>query len=235
MLTCLPISGSFANLPRTLTRLSEWCKSNKLTINPSKSQLLIISPRNIELVMDFDVFLNGITVPLSNSVQYLGVTLDSKLTFEIHIKILETNLSKVVGIICKLKFVLPKDALIQLYYALFPSHLLYVRVIRGSTYPSYLMKISTLQKKIVKLVGGGAFQDRASPFYSKLNIPKLTDLYKIEISKLMYSINIVHRPRYLPNNFSKYFEKACKILERSTRSTTHKNDALYISRFLSNR
>ena len=187
----------------------------------------------IELVTAFDVFLNGITVPLSNSVQYLGVTLDSMVTFEIHIKILETNLSKAVGIICKLKFVLPKDALIKLYYALFHPHLLYGLVIWGSTYPSYLMKISTLQNKIVKLVGGGAFQDRVTPFYYKLNIPKLTDLYKIEISKLMY--NIVHRPRYLPNSFSKYFEKACKILERSTRSTTQENDVLYISRFRSNR
>ena len=64
----------------------------------------------IELVTDFDECLNGITVPLSNSVQYLGVTLDSMLTLEIHIKILETNLSKAVGIICKLKFVLSKDA-----------------------------------------------------------------------------------------------------------------------------
>ena len=141
MLTCLPISGSFANLPRNLTKLSEWCKSNKLTIN------LSISPRMIELVTDFDVFLYSITVPLSNSVQYLEVTLDSKLTFEILIKILETNLSKAAGIICELKFVLPKNALIQLYYALFHSYLLCGLVIRGSTYPSYLMKISTLQKK----------------------------------------------------------------------------------------
>ena len=232
MLTCLPISGSFANLPRNLTRLSEWCKSNKLTINPSKSQL-IISPRMIELVTDFDVFLNGITVLLSNSVQYLGVTLDFKLTFKIHIKTLETNLSKAVGIICKLKFVLPKDALIKLYYALFHLYLLYGLVIRGSTYPFYLIKISTLQNKVVKLIGGGAFQDRATPFYYKLNIPKLTDLYKIEISKLMY--NIVHRPRYLPNNFSKYFEKACKILERSTRSITQEKDVLYNPRFRSKR
>ena len=230
MLTCLPISGSFANLPRNLTRLSEWCKSNKLTINPSKSQLLVISPRMIELVTDFDVFLNGITVPLSNSVQYLGVTLDSKLIFEIHIKNLETNLSKAVGIICKLKFVLPKDALIKLYYALFNPHLLYGLVIWGSTYPSYLMIISTLRNKVVKLVGGSAFQDRANPFYYKLNIPKLTDLYKIEISKLMY--NMVHRPRYLPNNFSKYFEKACKILERSTRSITQENDQVIYSTIL---
>ena len=165
-----------------------------------------------ELVTDFDVLLNGTTVPLSNSVKYLGVTLDYKLTFESHIKILETNLSKAVGFICKLKFVLPKDALIKLFYALFHPHLLYGLVTWGSTYPTYLMKISTLQNKVVKLIGGGAFQDRATPFEYKLNIPKLTDLYKIEISKLMY--NIVHRPRHLPNNFSKYIEKACKIPKR---------------------
>ena len=77
-----------------LIKFSEWRKSNTLTINPSKSQLLVISPRMNELVTDFDILLNGITVPLFNSVKYLVATLDSKLTFESHIKILETNLSK---------------------------------------------------------------------------------------------------------------------------------------------
>ena len=91
------------------------------------------------------------------------------------------------------------------------------------------MRISTLQNKVVKLIWGGAFQDRATPFYYKLNIPKLTDFYQIEIPKLMYII--VYRPRHLPNNFSKYFEKACKISQRSTRSTTQENDLLYIPRF----
>ena len=55
-----------------LIRLSEWCKSNKLTINPLKTQLDVISPRMNELVTDFDVLLDGTTVPLSNSDKYLG-------------------------------------------------------------------------------------------------------------------------------------------------------------------
>ena len=77
-------------------------------------------------------------------------------------------MSNAVGIICKLKFVLPKDALIKLHYALFHPHLLYGLVIWGSTYPTYLMKISTLQNKVVNVLGGGAFQDRATPFYTNL-------------------------------------------------------------------
>ena len=183
-----------------------------------------------ELVTDFDVLLNDTTVPLSNPVKYLGVTLGYMLTFKSRIKVLETNLSKAVGIICKLKFVLLKDALIKLYYALFHPHLFYGLVIWVSTYPSYLMKINTHQNQVVKLVGDGAFQDRATSFFYKLNIPKLTNLYKIEISKLMY--NIVHRPQYLLKSFSKYFKKACKI---SPRSTTQENDFLYIPQFRSNR
>ena len=91
--TCLIVHHSNSSNLQTelnleLIRLSEWCKSNKLTINPSKNQLLVISPRMNELVTDFDVLLNGTTVPLSNTVKYLGLTLDSKLTFESYIKIL---------------------------------------------------------------------------------------------------------------------------------------------------
>ena len=142
------LSNLQTELNLELIRLSEWCKTNKLTINPTKSQLLVTSPRMNQLVTDFDALLNGTIVPLSNFVKYLEVTLDSMLTFESHIKILETNLSKAVGIICKLKFVLPKDALIKLYYALFQPHLLYSLVIWGSTYPNYLMRISTLQNKV---------------------------------------------------------------------------------------
>ena len=121
-----------------------------------------------ELVTDFDVLLNGTTVPLSNSVKYLGITLDSKFTSESHIKILETNLSKAVGTICKLKFVLPKDALLKLCYALFHPHLLYGLVTWGSTYPTYLIKISTLQNKVVKLVGDGPFKTKLPHFTTNL-------------------------------------------------------------------
>ena len=51
----------------------------------------------------------------------------------------------------------------------------------------------------------------------------------------IFNIFNIFKPQYLPNNFSKYFEKACKISQRSTRSTTQENDLLYIPRFRSNR
>ena len=75
--TCLIVHHSnLSNLQTELNleliRLSKWGKSNKITINPSKSQLIVISPRMNELMTDFDVLLNGTTVSLSNSAKYLG-------------------------------------------------------------------------------------------------------------------------------------------------------------------
>ena len=66
----------------------------------------------------------------------------------------------------------------------------------GSTYPCYLTKLSSLQNKAVKIVGGGKIFDGATLFYTKLIIPKLQDLYTIEIAKLTY--NFIHRPNLLP-------------------------------------
>ena len=72
--------------------------------------------------------------------------------------------------------------LLQLYNVLVHSHLLYGLSVWGTTYPSYFAKLSTLQNKVVKIVGGGKIFDRATPFYTKLNIPKHLDLYTVEIA-----------------------------------------------------
>jgi len=56
----------------------------------------------------------------------------------------------------------------------------------------------------VKLVGGGKRFDSATPFYSKLKTPKLSDLCKLEVAKCIQN--------YIYNNllpsFSGYFLKA---------------------------
>ena len=121
----------------------------------------------------------------------------------------------------------------QLYYALVYLHLLYGLGVWESMYPSYLTKLSTLQNKVVKIVGGGKIFDRATPFYTKLNIPKLLDLYTTEIAELTY--NFIHRPNLLPKVLSDIFIKATSVSQKQTRSSTAHIDLLYIPRYRSNK
>ena len=57
---------------------------------------------------------------------------------------------------------MPRKALQAFYYSLIHTHLLYGLPVWGSTHPSYLKKLITLQNKAVKLIGGGLYNDKAS-------------------------------------------------------------------------
>ena len=60
-----------------------------------------------------------------NKAKYLGVLLEVTLTLSDHFKVLENNVSRSVGILSKLKYFLPQDALLKCYYTLIHSHLDY--------------------------------------------------------------------------------------------------------------
>ena len=82
---------------------------------------------------------------------------------------------------------LPQEALCKIYFALFHPHLLYGLVVWGSTFPTYMSKLESLQNKAVKIIiGDGTTRESPTSFYGQLKILKLTDLYKFEIATLVY-------------------------------------------------
>jgi len=155
---------------------------------------------------------------------------DTNLNFRCHLEVTEHKLSRVVGIFCKLKHVLPQKPLLKLYYSLIHSHLLYGLVAWGSTFPSYLTKLNSLQNKTIKLIGGGTYLDDATPYYLKYNILKLNNLYKLEIGKFVHSFihNSVHQ------SFTKFFIRSSDVAIRTTKSSVNLNN-LYIPRYRTNR
>ena len=126
--------------------------------------------------------------------------------------------------------ILPQNALLKLYYSIVHYRLLCGLVVWGSTFPSYLKKLNSIQNKAVKLIGGGNYLDRVTPYYSKLNILKLPDLYKLETAKFVYRF----MDKTLPQCFSVFFVKVSEISGRTTRSSGNRH-SLYIPRYNSNR
>jgi len=48
-------------------------------------------------------------ITIQKTVKYLGFTIDNKLDFYQHIKAIEKKVACAIGILCKLKYYLPKD------------------------------------------------------------------------------------------------------------------------------
>ena len=113
-----------------------------MTINPVKSSALIIPPKitksNFSAETAFTIKKAQILPNLF--VKYLGLLIDNKLNFQTHIALQEKKVSRAVGIIFKVKHILPQVVLRQLYFALTHSQLIYGLIIWDSTYPSYLKK-----------------------------------------------------------------------------------------------
>jgi len=67
-----------------LTELEKWCKVWQMEFNPSKCEFLIIT--NKRLPLKFTYHINDVPIKEVNFAKYLGVGIDSKLTWKEHIK-----------------------------------------------------------------------------------------------------------------------------------------------------
>ena len=214
---------------RELENVVVWTRKNNLTINPMKSQAMIVSPSLSKTNFAITIKLNSSILQVSNNINYLGVIIDSKLLFKEHILKLKSKLSRAVGIMCKLKHTVPLRILIRLYYAFFHSHLLYGLLVWSATYTSYLQPINILQNKALRIISNKQRWTNSTILYSDLKILKLQDLIKLEIAKFMFSYDNC----LLPPIFVNYFLKISQIHSRST-CFSDKN-FLYLPRYSTNR
>jgi len=90
-----------------LAKVSEWIVSNRLTLNPSKTQTLHVTYGK-RLKSHFKFCLNNVPLDIMFNVKYLGVHLDYSLNFNHHVSVLEKKVSSALGVICKLKHFLPE-------------------------------------------------------------------------------------------------------------------------------
>ena len=150
---------------------------------------LIIPSKITKPSPDIEIQFLNTSISANDQIKYLGITIDTRLNFKEHIGIVAKKISRSLGVMCKLKNVLPPKVLLVLNYSMIHPHLLYGITIWESTYKKYLKRLRTLQNKAVKVLSGGTWQDHASFYYSQLNILKLEDLYTYEVAKLMHNIS----------------------------------------------
>ena len=226
-------------LKNELPKIQNWFSSNKLTINPSKTEYMINGRVQNENL--FDIFLNDTPLSKTNSVKYLGVFIDDQLNWRTHIESLEKKLSTACALICKLRYFVSQSCLLKYYYAHVYSHLQYAILAWGSANQSALKKLNVLHRRAVRLMtlhgplknffkynpedSHGNFKNLE--LFKSCEILKIEDIYKLEMAKLMRKAStnslpsalnqVFLRPRYprqkqflLPLANSKCGEKSLK-------------------------
>ena len=104
-------------------KLFYWCLINKITVNKLKTKFMIVSNKFINL--NFDLLLDNSVIELVSSFNYLGITIDRKLKFSDHISIIETKISRAIGIIRKFTYSFDIPTAITFYYCFIYSIISY--------------------------------------------------------------------------------------------------------------
>ena len=136
--------------------------------------------------MDNLIKLGSQCIETLNSCKFLGVHIDSKLSFKTHIDLVINKISRNTGIFYKIRDNLPMKARINYYYSFFYPYLIYNVLTFGSTYECHLAKLITQQKRIIRAIANSDFHDHTDPLFYGLKLLKFTDIYKYYVSLYMY-------------------------------------------------
>ena len=104
-----------------LEKIQEWCEVNKLSINMSKTNFMIIkSPKKKYMSVDIHIKTKDESchsLDRKDHIKYLGVMIDTSLSWKYHVSYICSRISRNIGILSKLRHYLSiKQLRRQLYY-----------------------------------------------------------------------------------------------------------------------
>ena len=205
---------------KELKKLHEWLIVNRLSLNIDKTNFVVFHPYNKPLKQNITLKIYKKAISEKDYVKYLGVLIDSTLTWKNHIDNVSSKISKSIGLLYKIRHFVTMDIMKILYYSLVYPHLLYAIEVWGSADDTHLNKLFLLQKRIVRLI---TFSDKrqtdysflpSDPLFLKLGIHKIFDIFKLMISKFIFKcLN-----KTSPINFYNWFILTSHLHKHNTRS-----------------
>ena len=160
-----------------IKKLISWFCCNKLLLNVKKTKCIIFRSRGKIIPDNVDILnVGGHHVVHSEHVQFLGVIIDEHLTWKPHLESVCTKVSRGVGVICRLRCILPEPILRTLYTSIVLPYLTYCNVAWGNAFKIHTDKLKVLQKKTVRLITNSTFRHPSKPLFLKLKLLPLEDL-----------------------------------------------------------
>ena len=126
--------------------------------------------------------------------RYLGLTLESKLSFRTHVNHIVNKAATCQGMLYTLSRYVSQKSLISIYYTLMFPHLTYQIIIWGGICPTLKSKIMIAVNKILRAILKVRFDMVGRPLmgttvmYKRLSILKFEDIYTLNILKFIHSI-----------------------------------------------
>ena len=199
-----------------------WLEGNKLSLNVAKTQSMILGSgvrlrslgRNDDTASpDFQI--NEDRIAFKSNVKYLGVQVDSQLSWKEHITVALSKISGGVGMLKYSKKFLSLEAVQKMYLGIVDPHIRYRCLVWGCAGDTILQKLQKIQNRAFRIVTNSPFDEASLPLISQLGWLNIREMVDFEIATMVYKSLHGLAPPYMQDMFHKLSDCRKRVL-RST-------------------
>ena len=126
------------------------------------------------------------SIDRANYVKYLGMLVDSTLSWKPHVTELSKKLARTSGIFFKIRHYVSREILKLLYYSLLYFSISYGISVWGLTRPTVLDLLYKLQKKVVRAITFNNKYTHTTPLFFYLHLVKTNEIHSLKLLCFVY-------------------------------------------------
>lgn len=184
-----------------LEKIYSWLNLNKLSLNYKKTHYMIFGPKILTNTINTSIFINNISIARVSMVSFLGFKLADNLSWLEHIKFISCKVSKITGILFKIRKKIPFNIMKKIYYSLIYPYLSYGVIIWGNSPQSHMSNLIKSYNNFIRCLFLLNKYDHISQYYRYGNLMTINLIYKLFSLKFMFKVY----NKTIPSHFLQYF------------------------------
>jgi len=206
-----------------LSKISVWFKLNKLSLNIKKTNYIFFQSKSKASPLRRDLKIDGVIIENVTRTKFLGIIINSTLTWKDHISTIKQKIFKNTGIIARVRNRLSAAALLSLYHSMIHPYLLYCNIIWAIDKSTVLNELYRSQKKALRVVTNSPWNCHTLPLFKSLKVLPVDKLNDLQLACFMYRCT----NKLLPDYFCQMFRSNAEIHCYNTRT----KNALHLDSF----
>ena len=190
-------------LNEDLARVEKWLIANKLTLNASKTEVMLIGSRQrlstfhnpLSLIVD------GAPISQVSSTKSLGVHIDQNLSWNVHVEKLCKKIASGVGALKRARSFVPYETLRSVYMSLVQPHFDYWDSVWGNCTKALANKLQKLQNRAARILTHSNYDANADFLIQQIGWKKLHSQRSIHKAVMIYKSLNGLAPDYLSAKF----------------------------------
>ena len=200
-----------------LNNVASWLSANKLTLNNSKTEYMIIGSKKrlSRLTSNPAINVGNLEIKRVKTTKSLGLMIDESLNWSAHVELISKKVTSGLAILRKIREIVDFDTLIIIYQSIIQPYFDYCAQVWGCLGKTLAAKVQKLQNRAFRIMTRENYTTRSDDILKKLGIPNLEKRRIQQLSIFMYKV----KNRLVPESLCALFTNVNNVHNYNTRQS----------------